>query len=66
MQVRLASHSYILYQFQMDESWSIRAGTTSALENHAATYPVICLGHVRVMYVLNNRNDVGKHDLRIG
>ena len=39
---------YVPYQSQMDKSWSIRAGTTSALENHASTYPVTCLGHVRV------------------
>jgi hypothetical protein len=43
---------YILYLFQMDKTWSIRAGTTSALENHATMYPVSCLGRVRVLYIL--------------
>ena len=41
----------------------ICTGTANALENQATTYPVTCLGHVRVLYILNNRNDVGKYDL---
>ena len=52
-----------LCQFQMDKSWSIRAGAANALEYQATTYPVTCLGHVRVVYILINRNDVGKHEL---
>ena len=31
--------------------------------NQAATYPVTCLGHVRVLYILTNMDDVGKYDL---
>ena len=41
----------------------IRAGTTNTLENHATTYPVTRLGHVRVLYIHTNRNDVGEYDL---
>ena len=34
----------------------IPTGTANALENQATTYPVTCLGHVRVMYMLANKN----------
>jgi hypothetical protein len=37
------------YQFQMDMSWSIHMGAATALEDQATTYPVTCLGHVRVL-----------------
>ena len=30
---------------------------------HATTYPVTCLGLVRVLYILNNRNVVGKYEV---
>ena len=36
-----------LHRFQMDKSWSIRAGAANALENQATAYPVTCLGHVK-------------------
>ena len=59
------THESKLYAvlFQMDESWSIRADTANALENHATTYPVACYGHVRVLYILNNWSGVGNPDL---
>ena len=41
----------------------IRTGTANALENQGTTYPVTCLDHIRVLYILTNRNDVGKYDL---
>ena len=31
---------------------AMRTGTANVLENHATTYPVTCLGHVRVLYIL--------------
>ena len=36
----------------------MRTGTANALENQATTNPVTCPGHVRVVYILNNRNGV--------
>ena len=38
-------------------------GTANALENHETTYALTCLGHVRVSYILTNRNDMGKYDV---
>ena len=42
VQIRLTSQSENPYQFQMDESWLIRAGAADALENQVTTFPVVC------------------------
>ena len=58
------SDSRVKVVYRANFSWTspslIRTGTANALETQATTYPVAFLGHVRVLYTLTNRNDVGK------
>ena len=50
------SESRVEVEYRADFRWTspslIRTGTANALKNQATTYPVTCLGHVRVMYIL--------------
>ena len=45
-------HTVYRANFRWTSPSLMRTGTASALENQATTYPVTCLGHVRVFHIL--------------